>query len=192
MPAFTKWGLVYHAIDLCSAMYITYTCNFFLMLGWSQHCIKKVSQLLKFVLSSSYHLNMVTLTPHWHTLSGIICNPMSCHLECTKLPAHSEINPDTHPSYLWTKSFKAATSSLNLAPKLGRHGRLRMCWTPLMHFTWIPTLDYMILSYLDNCVVNNMMVILKLFVNDILESCFTGWTVEACYLWRFIALICSI
>ena len=31
MPAFTKWGLVYHAIDLCSAMYITYTCNFFLM-----------------------------------------------------------------------------------------------------------------------------------------------------------------
>ena len=35
MPAFTKWGLVYHAIDLCSAMYITYTCNFFLMSQWN-------------------------------------------------------------------------------------------------------------------------------------------------------------
>ena len=47
MPAFTKRGLVYRTIDLYSAMYITYTCNFFLMQGIVEHAIMLLIKLVR-------------------------------------------------------------------------------------------------------------------------------------------------
>ena len=106
--------------------------------------------MLRFVLSSSYHQNMVTLTSRWHTLCGIHhCNCMSPHSECIKLPAHFGIDTAARLSYPWTKSFEAATSSRNLAPKSVVLGMPRTSWSLQTLITWILTFVYMTSCYLD-------------------------------------------